>query len=119
MTSQLSKIQTRELFIFGVFTALLLASPLGVHAALPEGFETEVILSGLNLPTDIVYTEDKSHAYIAEKSGVVRVAHDDVLLPDPAFRIDEGLRRAALTALSETTRDWIPTRVHAQSYKRY
>lgn len=63
--------------------------PFGFLYAAPAGFEIQTVLTGLNVPTDIVYTSDGSHIYIAEKAGVVRVAHSDVLLPTPAITLPD------------------------------
>ncbi|MGI9473202.1 MAG: lectin-like domain-containing protein [Rubripirellula sp.] len=47
------------------------------------------LISGLNQPTAIVWTEDGRNMYISEKGGVVKVARDGVLLDDVVIDISD------------------------------
>lgn len=72
-----------------VVVVLLVTSWFSLHprhaagvATLPAGFVDEVVIEGLELPTAVAFSPD-GRMFIAEKAGVVRVAVDGVLLPDP------------------------------------
>jgi len=55
---------------------------------LPEGFTSEVVAGGLQLPTAIAHLPD-GRLLIAEKAGVVRLFKDGVLLPVPFIDISQ------------------------------
>ena len=50
--------------------------------ALPAGFVIEPVVSGLDLPTAISFTDD-GRMFIAQKNGLIRVFRNGVLLPAP------------------------------------
>ena len=50
--------------------------------SLPPGFVIEPVVSGLDLPTAISFTND-GRMFIAQKNGVIRVFRDGALLPTP------------------------------------
>jgi len=63
------------------------ASPPGFeHLTLPSGFSTEVVVSGLDLPTSFTRLPD-GRILLAEKSGVVRVFKSGALLSTPLIDI--------------------------------
>ena len=55
---------------------------------LPYGFIQEAVVLGLDRPTSFALLPD-GRILIAEKSGVVRVAQDGQLLPDPFIDISD------------------------------
>jgi glucose/arabinose dehydrogenase len=67
----------------GILATSVLAMVLTGSAPLPPGFRQEVVVAGLHLPTTWVQPPDPTVQYIAEKSGVVRVASRGRLLPNP------------------------------------
>jgi glucose/arabinose dehydrogenase/peptidoglycan/xylan/chitin deacetylase (PgdA/CDA1 family) len=72
-----------------VMTGLLLGSfPSLTSAALPTGFETEVIATGLNLPTSMAFTPD-GRIFIAEKDGSVRVHKNGAVLSEPLIHLTD------------------------------
>lgn len=67
-----------------------------------EGFDTEVVVNGLNIPTYATFTPDE-RIFIAEKDGTIRVFKNGALLPNPLVVIpnvntyqDRGLISIAL-----------------------
>ena len=56
------------------------------EAALPSGFEESVVLSGLNQPTNVEFSED-GRVFIAEKSGLIK-AYDDLSDKQPTIFAD-------------------------------
>src|SRR5215211_6585421 len=56
------------------------------EAALPSGFEESVVLSGLNQPTNVEFSED-GRVFVAEKSGLIK-AYDDLSDKQPTIFAD-------------------------------
>src|SRR6187401_1777911 len=52
----------------------------------PPGFNDELIVGSLNVPTSFAFDPD-GRMYIAEQSGAIRIFQDGALLPDPAITI--------------------------------
>jgi glucose/arabinose dehydrogenase len=67
--------------LIAVVVALVSLFSLPVHAvpALPAGFQDEVVLKGLDNPTNVEFSPD-GRVFVAEKSGLIKVFHD---LSDP------------------------------------
>ena len=60
--------------LFAVMVAVvsLLAVPVDAVSALPAGFRDEVVLEGLNNPTNVEFSRD-GRVFVAEKSGLIKV----------------------------------------------
>jgi len=82
--------------LFGIFS-----SPSAFAQSYPPGFNDELIVGSLNVPTAFTFDPD-GRMYIAEQSGAIRIFEDDALLPDPAITIpveafdEQGLLGLAL-----------------------
>jgi glucose/arabinose dehydrogenase len=74
------------LFAVLVATVALLSVPVHAVAALPAGFRDEVVLDGLNNPTNVEFSPD-GRVFVAEKSGLIKV-FDDLSDPTPATFAD-------------------------------
>ncbi len=63
---------------------LLLSGPAPVRGGmiLPQGFQSEDVVTGLERPVDMVFAPD-GRIFVAEKSGVVRVIENDAIRPEP------------------------------------
>jgi glucose/arabinose dehydrogenase/peptidoglycan/xylan/chitin deacetylase (PgdA/CDA1 family) len=80
--------QKKSGLIFFAFIILaVLMNPI-MASALPSGFETQVVASGLNSPTTISFSPD-GRIFVAEKNGAVRVIKNGALLPDPLITISD------------------------------
>ena len=69
--------------LFAVVVAMvsLLTVPVGAVPSLPAGFRDEVVLDGLNNPTNVEFSPD-GRVFVAEKSGLIKVL-DDLSDPTP------------------------------------
>jgi glucose/arabinose dehydrogenase len=82
--------------LFGIFS-----SPSAFAQSYPPGFNDELIVGSLNVPTAFTF-DPAGRMYIAEQSGAIRIFEDDALLPDPAITIpveafdEQGLLGLAL-----------------------
>ncbi|MFZ2523621.1 MAG: PQQ-dependent sugar dehydrogenase, partial [Minisyncoccia bacterium] len=76
-----------KLVFYSFIVLTVLINPVTV-SALPAGFETQVIASGLNSPTSISFAPD-GRIFIAEKSGAVRVIKNGVLLANPLITLSD------------------------------
>jgi glucose/arabinose dehydrogenase/PKD repeat protein len=56
----------------GLFLAGLVVSPAPAATTLPSGFQESVVLSGLDLPTEVAFASD-GRVFVAEKAGIVKV----------------------------------------------
>lgn len=74
--------------VVGLLILLTVASPLFAYATLPSGFETEVLASGLTLPTAMTFSSD-GRMFIAEKDGTVRLYKNGALEPTPVIRLTD------------------------------
>jgi glucose/arabinose dehydrogenase len=63
-------------------------SPEVTYAALPSGFETEVLADGLVLPTALTFSSD-GRMFIAEKDGTVRLYKNGALEAVPVIRLTD------------------------------
>ncbi len=70
--------------------ACVLCSTLALpaYAALPAGFEEEVVADGLFIPTVFDFSSD-GRIFIAEKNGTVRVVKNGQLLPTPFITLTD------------------------------
>ncbi len=69
----------------GVISAAL---PMTASAALPAGFETETLASGMVLPTSMAFAPD-GRIFIAQKGGTVRVWKNGALLAQPMISLTD------------------------------
>lgn len=74
--------------LFAVVVAMvpLLSVPVNAAPALPAGFRDEVVLDGLNNPTNVEFSRD-GRVFVAEKSGLIKV-FDDLSDPTPTTFAD-------------------------------
>ncbi|NBD73546.1 PKD domain-containing protein [Patescibacteria group bacterium] len=56
-------------------------------AALPAGFEEEVVVDGLTIPTVFDFAPD-GRIFVAEKNGTVRIVENGQLLPTPFIELE-------------------------------
>jgi len=61
--------------------------------SLPKGFVSEVIATGLDLPTAITFAAD-NRIFIAEKNGLVRVWQNNLLQPQPFIDLSAEVNSA-------------------------
>jgi glucose/arabinose dehydrogenase len=71
----------------GVLASAQAGSPV-TPLQLPEGFSTEVVVSGLNLPTTFVHLPD-GRILFSEKNGVVRLFKNGALQPTPFIDLQD------------------------------
>jgi glucose/arabinose dehydrogenase len=74
------------LFAVAVATISLLSIAVGAVQTLPTGFRDEVVLDGLDNPTNVEFARD-GHVFVAEKSGLIKV-YDDLSDPTPSTFAD-------------------------------
>ncbi len=91
--SRTSRLFTVWVMLTAVVSAtflLVLLRPATVDAAatLPQGFQDEVVLSGLDLPTNVEFSDD-GRVFVAEDNGLIRVFDS---LSDPTPTIFANLR---------------------------
>jgi len=74
--------------LFAVLVAMvsLLSVPVDAVPTLPAGFRDEVVLDGLNNPTNVEFSPD-GRVFVAEKSGLIKV-FDDLSDPTPTTFAD-------------------------------
>jgi glucose/arabinose dehydrogenase len=72
--------------IIGVLFLGIIPSPL--FAALPAGFETETLATGMVLPTAMAFVPD-GRIFIAQKDGTVLVWKNGALLSEPLVRLTD------------------------------
>lgn len=76
-------------YAFFAMLFVMALAPFGAQAVIFEpGFEQETIASGFTLPTAMTHAPD-GRIFIAEKSGVVRVVDNGVLLPTPVITLTD------------------------------
>lgn len=71
-----------------LFIAIFFIFPNITFAALPSGFEINTVVSGLNLPTSVAFSND-GRIFIAEKGGAVKVVKNGSLLPTPLITLSD------------------------------
>jgi glucose/arabinose dehydrogenase len=76
------------ILVFAILVAVvsLLSVPVDAVPALPAGFRDEVVLDGLDNPTNVEFSRD-GRVFVAEKSGLIRV-FDDLSDPTPTTFAD-------------------------------
>jgi len=74
--------------LFAILVAMLslLSVPFDAVPALPAGFRDEVVLDGLDNPTNVEFSRD-GRVFVAEKRGLIRV-FDDLSDPTPTTFAD-------------------------------
>ena len=74
---------TWAVLLFAILVAMLslLSVPVDAVPALPAGFRDEVVLDGLDNPTNVEFSRD-GRVFVAEKRGLIRV-FDDLSDPTP------------------------------------
>jgi glucose/arabinose dehydrogenase len=72
-----------------VASVVLLMIATAPVVAQPAGFIEEVVVDGLNYPVGVAFRPGTDRMYIWEKGGVIRIAEDGELLPDPLLDLSD------------------------------
>ena len=67
---------------------LAVAAPVGAVTALPDGFESQVVATGLQLPVALAHLPDGRLLVVEQKTGEIQlVLADDTLVPTPVYTV--------------------------------